>query len=53
MVEGGSSKEFRFTKQMMYAQPEVLHALLDHLADSVIDYLNAQIDAGAQAIQIF
>ncbi|WP_404227835.1 uroporphyrinogen decarboxylase [Acinetobacter venetianus] len=53
MVEGGSSKEFRFTKHMMYAQPEVLHALLDHLADSVIDYLNAQIDAGAQAIQIF
>ncbi|MDC4273110.1 uroporphyrinogen decarboxylase [Acinetobacter baumannii] len=53
MVEGGSSKEFRFTKQMMYAQPEVLHALLDHLAYSVIDYLNAQIDAGAQAIQIF
>lgn len=53
MVEGGSSKEFRFTKNMMYAQPEVLHALLDHLADSVIDYLNAQIDAGVQAIQIF
>ena len=53
MIEGGSSKEFRFTKNMMYAQPEVLHALLDHLADSVIDYLNAQIDAGAQAIQIF
>lgn len=53
MIEGGSSKEFRFTKQMMYAQPEALHALLDHLADSVIDYLNAQIDAGAQAIQIF
>ncbi|QER40041.1 uroporphyrinogen decarboxylase [Acinetobacter suaedae] len=53
MIEGGSSKEFRFTKQMMYAQPEVLHALLNHLADSVIDYLNAQIDAGAQAIQIF
>lgn len=53
MVEGGSSKEFRFTKQMMYAQPELLHALLDHLAESVIDYLNAQIEAGAQAIQIF
>ncbi|MEB3753414.1 uroporphyrinogen decarboxylase [Acinetobacter sp. MD2(2019)] len=53
MIEGGSSKDFRFTKQMMYAQPEVLHALLSHLADSVIDYLNAQIDAGAQAIQIF
>ena len=53
MVEGGSSKDFRFTKQMMYAQPEVLHALLDRLADAVIDYLNAQIDAGAQAVQIF
>ena len=53
MIEGGSSKEFRFIKNMMYAQPEILHALLDHLADSVIDYLNAQIDAGAQAIQIF
>lgn len=53
MVEGGSSKEFRFTKHMMYAQPELLHALLQHLAESVIDYLNAQIEAGAQAIQIF
>ncbi|AOA58805.1 uroporphyrinogen decarboxylase [Acinetobacter larvae] len=53
MIEGGSSKDFRFTKQMLYRQPEVLHALLDHLADAVIDYLNAQIDAGAQAIQIF
>ncbi len=38
---------------MMYAQPEVLHALLSHLADAVTDYLNAQIDAGAQAVQIF
>jgi len=38
---------------MLYRQPEVLHALLDRLADTVIDYLNAQIDAGAQAVQIF
>ena len=53
MIEGGSSKDFRYTKQMMYAQPEVLHALLDRLALAVIDYLNAQIDAGAQAVQIF
>ncbi|MDQ1210324.1 uroporphyrinogen decarboxylase [Acinetobacter baylyi] len=53
MVEGGSSKDFRYTKHMMYAQPEVLHALLDRLAVAVIDYLNAQIDAGAQAVQIF
>ncbi|EPF74678.1 uroporphyrinogen decarboxylase [Acinetobacter rudis] len=53
MIEGGSSKDFRFSKEMLYRQPEVLHALLDHLADAVIDYLNAQIDAGAQAVQIF
>lgn len=53
MIEGGSSKDYRFTKEMLYQKPAVLHALLDHLADAVIDYLNAQIDAGAQAIQIF
>lgn len=53
MVEGGSSKDFRHIKGMLYSQPDVLHALLDVLADSVIDYLNAQIDAGAQAVQIF
>ncbi|WLF84762.1 uroporphyrinogen decarboxylase [Moraxella sp. ZY210820] len=53
MIEGGSSKEFRYSKQMMYREPEVLHALLTHLADAVTDYLNAQIDAGAQAVQIF
>lgn len=53
MIEGGSSKDFRYTKEMLYSKPELLHALLDHLADSVIDYLNAQVDAGAQALQIF
>ncbi len=53
MVEGGSSKDFRRIKGMLYSQPEVLHALLDKLALSVIDYLNAQIAAGAQAVQIF
>lgn len=53
MVEGGSSKDFRHIKAMMYSQPDVLHELLSQLADSVTDYLNAQIDAGAQAVQIF
>ena len=53
MVEGGSSKDFRKVKAMMYNQPEVLHQLLDKLAQSVVGYLNAQIDAGAQAVQIF
>ncbi len=53
MVEGGSTKDFRHIKGMMFAQPEVLHELLARLADSVTDYLNAQIRAGAQAVQIF
>ncbi len=53
MVEGGSSKDFRHIKEMMYATPEVMHALLDKLAQSVTDYLNQQILSGAQAVQIF
>lgn len=53
MVEGGSSKDFRHIKAMMYDTPEVMHQLLDVLAKSVIDYLNAQIKAGAQAVQVF
>lgn len=53
MVEGGSSKDFRFVKAMLYETPEVMHALLDKLAQSVTGYLNEQIKAGAQAVQIF
>lgn len=53
MVEGGSSREFRHTKQMMYATPELLHALLAKISDAVVDYLDAQIVAGAQLVQIF
>jgi uroporphyrinogen decarboxylase len=53
MVEGGSSKEYRHIKGMMYQQPEVLHQLLDKLAQSVTTYLNAQIEAGAQAVMVF
>ncbi|MCL9783836.1 uroporphyrinogen decarboxylase [Vibrio sp. S4M6] len=53
MVEGGSSKAFTKIKKMMYADPATLHSLLDKLADSVIDYLNAQIQAGAQSVMIF
>ena len=53
MVEGGSSKDFRNLKAMVYSQPELAHQLLDKLARSVTDYLNAQIRAGAQAVQIF
>ena len=53
MVEGGSSKDFRTLKKMLYQQPEVLHLLLDKLAVCVTNYLNEQIRSGAQAVQIF
>ena len=53
MVEGGGSKDFREAKRLMYAEPEVMHRLLDHLADAVTGYLNSQIRAGAQIVQIF
>lgn len=53
MVEGGSSKDFAKIKAMAYGDPQAAHALLDKLAQSVTSYLNAQIAAGAQAVQIF
>jgi uroporphyrinogen decarboxylase len=53
MVEGGSSKAFAKIKRMIYGDPQTAHLLLDKLADAVIDYLNAQIESGAQAVQIF
>lgn len=53
MVEGGSTKNFSHIKGMMFDQPELMHRLLGKLADSVTDYLNAQIAAGAQAVMIF
>ncbi len=53
MVEGGSTREFRWVKEFMVQQPEAMHQMLDILAQSVISYLNAQIRAGAQAVQIF
>lgn len=53
MVEGGSSRDFRTAKTMLYQQPQVMHQLLSKLADAVTAYLNAQIRAGAQAVQIF
>lgn len=53
MVEGGTTKNFSEVKGLMYEQPQVLHQLLDKLADSIIVYLNAQVEAGAQALMIF
>lgn len=53
MVEGGSSKDFRRAKALAFDQPEVMHDLLARLAASVTAYLNGQIRAGVQAVQIF
>ncbi len=53
MVEGGSSKTFQKVKGLMYQQPLVMHKMLDKLAQSVALYLNAQIEAGAQAVMVF
>lgn len=53
MVEGGSSRDFRRIKALAYEDPRTLDQLLDVLVETVIDYLNAQIAAGAQALQIF
>jgi uroporphyrinogen decarboxylase len=53
MVEGGSTKNFALSKGMMFEQPALMHALLGKLAQSVTQYLNAQIAAGAQAVMIF
>ncbi len=53
MVEGQGSKTFSNVKKLIYNNPELAHKLLDKLTDAVADYLSAQIEAGANAVQIF
>ena len=53
MVEGGSSKDFARIKKLLYAEPRLLHKLLDVLVKAVTTYLNAQVAAGAQALMLF
>jgi uroporphyrinogen decarboxylase len=53
MVEGGGSDDYRQVKTLMYARPDLMHRLLAVNADAVAQYLNAQIDAGAQAVMVF
>jgi uroporphyrinogen decarboxylase len=53
MIEGGGSRSYASVKRMMFTDPATFHALLDKIADTVILYLNAQIEAGAQIVQIF
>ena len=53
MVEGQGSREFHTIKKMLYARPDLMHRILEINATAVAQYLNAQIDAGAQAVMIF
>ena len=52
-IEGTTSREFSLAREFFYREPEASHRLMSHLADGVADYLNAQIEAGANAVQIF
>ncbi len=53
MVEGKGSDDYRLVKTMLYQRPDLMHRMLQVNADAVAAYLNAQIDAGAQAVMIF
>jgi uroporphyrinogen decarboxylase len=53
MVEGGGSDDFRTIKTMLFDRPDLLHRILEVTTTAVTDYLNAQIESGAQAVQIF
>jgi uroporphyrinogen decarboxylase len=52
-IEGGPSTSYALTKQFMYGEPDAWHRLCARFADLIVDYMRAQIEAGAQAIQIF
>jgi uroporphyrinogen decarboxylase len=53
MVEGAGSQDYRLVKTMLYSRPDLMHRMLQVNADAVAAYLNAQIEAGAQAVMIF
>jgi len=53
MIEGGGSRDFIHAKTMLYQDPALMHRLLEKITESLIQYLNGQISAGAQAVMIF
>jgi uroporphyrinogen decarboxylase len=53
MVEGQGSDDYRLVKSMLYSRPDLMHRMLAINAEAVAQYLNAQIDAGAQAVMVF
>ncbi|TEA79194.1 uroporphyrinogen decarboxylase [Allopusillimonas ginsengisoli] len=53
MVEGQGTKEYQLIKTMLYSRPDLLHRILEINAQATTQYLNAQIEAGAQAVMVF
>lgn len=53
VIEGGGSRQYRHTKTLMYAEPDAWHRLMERLSEAVVDYAQAQVAAGAQAVQLF
>lgn len=53
LIEGGGSRNYENLKTMLYSRPELLDELMDKLTDQIIDYLQMQVEAGVDAIQLF
>jgi uroporphyrinogen decarboxylase len=53
LIEGRGSRNYVHTKTLMYGDPGAWHALMEHLAAATVDYVQAQVAAGAQAVQLF
>ncbi len=53
LLEGGATRDFAATKAFLYRHPDAWNALLVHLADAMAEYLRSQVEAGAQALQVF
>lgn len=53
IIEGGGSRNYEHAKTMMFSEPKTWHRLMEHLSAVIINYLNAQIDAGVQVVQLF
>jgi uroporphyrinogen decarboxylase len=53
VVEGGGSRDYRHTKTLMYGDPPAWHRLMERLAESVVDYVQEQVRAGVEAVQLF
>jgi len=53
IIEGGGSRNYEHAKAMMFSEPKTWHKLMEHLTGVIINYLNAQIEAGVQVVQLF